>query len=112
MFDLSKIFLFFGLIKCLTQTWDYLKSSVELGSSESVYTSYATFDGTIIKKKKKDSLTELYINNSSLENDIILDPFMGSGSTGVACLNTNRNFIGIELNKDYYETAEKRLNNR
>lgn len=64
MFDISKIFLFFGLIKCLTQTWDYLQSSVELDSSESVYTSYATFDGTIMYTLKKDSLTELYINNS------------------------------------------------
>ena len=40
----------------------------------------------------------------------ILDPFMGSGSTGVACVNTNRNFIGYELQQDYFEIAEKRIN--
>ena len=39
----------------------------------------------------------------------ILDPFMGSGSTGVACVNTNRNFIGIELNDEYFKIAEKRI---
>jgi len=40
-----------------------------------------------------------------LEND----PFMGSGSTGVACINTHRNFISIELDKTYFETAKTRL---
>lgn len=49
------------------------------------------------------------ILNSSLENEIVLDPFMGSGSTGVACLNTNRHFIGIELDKKYFEIAKERL---
>lgn len=46
----------------------------------------------------------------SNENDVILDPFMGSGTTGVSCINTNRKFIGIELNKDYYNIAKTRLN--
>ena len=39
----------------------------------------------------------------------ILDPFMGSGSTGIACINTNRNFIGIEKDEKYYELAKKRI---
>lgn len=43
------------------------------------------------------------------ENDLILDPFMGSGSTGVACLNTNRKFIGIELEENYFNIAKERL---
>ena len=40
----------------------------------------------------------------------ILDPFMGSGTTGVACVNTNRNFIGIELDEKYFEIAKERIN--
>ena len=42
-------------------------------------------------------------------NGLILDPFMGSGTTGVACVNTNRNFIGIELDSGYFEIAKKRI---
>lgn len=42
-------------------------------------------------------------------NGIVLDPFMGSGSTGIACVNLNKNFIGIEIDKDYFEIAKKRI---
>lgn len=49
------------------------------------------------------------INELSDKNDIVLDCFMGSGSTGVACVNTNRDFIGIELDKNYFEIAKKRI---
>ena len=59
--------------------------------------------------QKPVELLERFIRVSSKENDLILDPFMGSGSTGVACLNTNRNFIGIELDKNYFEIASDRL---
>ena len=45
----------------------------------------------------------------SNETDIVLDPFMGSGSTGVACLQTGRKFIGIEIDAEYFETAKTRL---
>ena len=43
------------------------------------------------------------------EGGIVLDPFMGSGSTGVACINTGRSFIGIELSGEYYSTATRRV---
>jgi len=46
---------------------------------------------------------------STDENDIVLDPFMGSGTTGVACKNLNRNFIGIELDNNYFNIAKERL---
>jgi len=54
-------------------------------------------------------LPELCINFFSYENDLILDPFMGTGSTAVACKRTKRNWIGFENNKDYCETANKRV---
>lgn len=60
-------------------------------------------------QKPVDLLTFL-INKSSKTDDTILDCFMGSGSTGVACVETNRNFIGIELEPKYYEIAKKRIN--
>ena len=43
------------------------------------------------------------------EGGMVLDPFMGSGSTGVACINTNRGFIGMELDLNYYKTARRRI---
>ena len=59
-------------------------------------------------KKPTDLLTRV-ITTSSKEGDTVLDCFMGSGSTGVACVNTNRNFIGIELDADYFKIAENRI---
>ena len=61
--------------------------------------------------QKPVSLLQIFIYQSSNENEIILDPFMGSGSTGVACLNTNRKFIGIELDEKYFNIAKNRLEN-
>ena len=54
-------------------------------------------------------ITMKIIRNSSKEGDIILDPFMGSGTTGVACKNLKRDFIGIELAKDYFDMAKNRI---
>lgn len=45
----------------------------------------------------------------SFENDLVLDPFMGTGTTGLACKLTNRNFIGIENNETYFQTAQNRI---
>ena len=61
--------------------------------------------------QKPIDLIEYYIKNSTNENDTVLDMFMGSGTTGVACCNTNRDFIGIELNKEYFKIAEQRIKN-
>tara|TARA_R110002096_G_scaffold93373_1_gene210678 strand:+ start:220 stop:1164 length:945 start_codon:yes stop_codon:yes gene_type:complete len=55
-------------------------------------------------------LLEDLIKTFSNENDLVVDFTMGSGSTGVACKNTNRNFIGIELDDKYFEIAQKRIN--
>ena len=55
------------------------------------------------------NLTESMVRNCSDKGDTILDPFMGSGTTGVACINNSRNFIGIEINDSFYRIAEQRI---
>ena len=59
--------------------------------------------------QKPVELLEYLINTYSKENDVVLDFTMGSGSTGVACMNTNRKFIGIELDEKYFEIARNRI---
>lgn len=61
--------------------------------------------------QKPVALLEYLIKTYTNENDKVLDFTMGSGSTGVACQNTNRNFIGIEKDKTYFEIAKKRMAN-
>jgi len=50
-----------------------------------------------------------HILSWSNEGDTILEPFMGSGTTGVACVNLDRDFIGIEMDENYFQIAEKRI---
>ncbi len=52
---------------------------------------------------------EWLVSNAAVENATILDPFMGSGTTGVACVKTGRKFIGIELDRGYFDIAVKRI---
>lgn len=59
--------------------------------------------------QKPSELIEIILKDWSSDGDTILDPFMGSGTTGVACKNLNRSFIGIELDKEYFEIAKKRI---
>lgn len=61
--------------------------------------------------QKPVALLEYLIKTYTDENAWVLDNCMGSGSTGVAALNTNRNFIGFELNEDYFNIAKERLEN-
>ena len=61
--------------------------------------------------QKPIALMEYLIKTYTNEGDTVLDNCMGSGSTGVACVNTNRDFIGIELDKTYFDIAEKRISN-
>ena len=55
------------------------------------------------------SLMIKFIKNYTNPGDTILDPFMGSGTTGVACVQTGRNFIGVEIDEGYFKIAEKRI---
>lgn len=59
--------------------------------------------------EKPIDLMKFYVSNSSNENDVVLDPFMGSGSTAVACKELNRNFIGIEIDETYFDIAKDRI---
>lgn len=54
-------------------------------------------------------LIKILIENSSNEKDIILDPFMGIGTSAIACINLNRCFIGFELDEKYYNISCKRV---
>jgi DNA modification methylase len=55
------------------------------------------------------ALVERILNNFTKPGDLILDPFMGSGTTGIVCQRLNRHFIGIELDKKYFEIAKNRI---
>ena len=60
-------------------------------------------------QKPIELITQCILKHSG-EDDIILDGFIGSGTTAIACLNTNRNFIGFELDKEYFDMANERIN--
>lgn len=59
--------------------------------------------------QKSLELMQKIIEIHTNENDLIMDPFMGSGTTGIAAKSLNRKFIGVELNKEYFELAKKRI---
>jgi len=59
--------------------------------------------------QKPLELISFLVENFTEENNIVLDPFLGSGSTALACKQLNRRFIGFELNKEYFDIANKRL---
>tara|TARA_R100000081_G_scaffold33617_1_gene15431 strand:- start:221 stop:601 length:381 start_codon:yes stop_codon:yes gene_type:complete len=61
--------------------------------------------------QKPVRLMEYLIKTYTNEGDTVLDNTMGSGTTGVACMNIGRNFIGIESDQKYFETARTRINN-
>lgn len=87
------------------------------------YESYTNFPNDVLKfdnvfnigilhpSQKPVPLLEYLIKTYTNESDLVLDFTMGSGSTGVACVNTNRRFIGIELDEKYFNTAKKRIEN-
>lgn len=80
-----------------------------IGESKTVHKFNNIIGNKLHPTEKPVDLLEYYLLNSSELNDVVLDPFMGSGSTGVACLNTNRNFIGIELDEGYFNIAQNRI---
>lgn len=85
-------------------------------SHSKYYSKYKTYTQIRGKEKyhpsqKPVELLEELLMVSTNEQDIVLDPFMGSASTGVACLNLNRSFIGMELDEIIFNTAKGRMEN-
>ena len=80
------------------------------GKSKSNVLEYAKDNDGFHPTQKPVALLEDLVQTYSNEGDTVLDFTMGSGSTGVACVNTNRRFIGIELDDKYFEIAKQRIN--
>ena len=74
--------------------------------------SNANQNGKVHPTQKPVALLEYLIKTYTLESETVLDNCMGSGTTGIACKNLNRNFIGIELDPEYFKIAENRINER
>ena len=71
---------------------------------------FKSVNNTVHPTQKPVDLLEYLIKTYTNEGMTVLDNVMGSGSTGVACKHTNRNFIGIEQDKRFFEIAKKRIN--
>jgi DNA modification methylase len=82
-------------------TQKYPKNIIEISNASQV--------GKVHPTQKPVALMEYLIKTYTNEGETVLDFTMGSGSTGVACVNTNRDFIGIELDEGYFTIAEKRI---
>jgi DNA modification methylase len=77
-----------------------------------IYFKTAESEGNVVHPTQKPvALMEYLIKTYTNENETVLDFTMGSGTTGVACKNLNRNFIGIEKDDTYFEIAKQRINN-
>ena len=74
------------------------------------YLNFSKVERTLQPTQKPVALFEYLIKTYTNEGDLVLDNCAGSGTTGVACKNLNRNFIGIELDSEYLKIAEKRIN--
>jgi len=78
---------------------------------KSIISIYNSRRGKVHPTQKPVALMEYLIKTYTNENETVLDFTMGSGTTGVACKNTNRDFIGIEQDDNYFKIAEKRIKN-
>lgn len=88
---------------------EYIKNNIYYPKSI-LEISNAKRTGRVHPTQKPVKLMEYLIKTYTNENETVLDFTMGSGSTGVACVNTNRNFIGIEMDENYFEIANERIN--
>ena len=105
--------------------WDKLNGTNDFADCEMAWTSHKKaarmfrymWNGMLKQKpeqrfhptQKPLDLMLWIVERYTAEGDTVLDPFMGSGTTGVACARLNRNFIGIEINPQYFEIAQRRI---
>ena len=87
--------------KVYTYTHTYPKSIIEISNARQ--------KGKVHPTQKPVTLFEYLIKTYTNENDTVLDNCMGSGTTAIACINTNRKYIGFELDETYYEKSLKRI---
>ena len=99
-----------------SRSWLKDKRNTEPKEFSSTYPSYIPnyYKATVEKSvghpdEKNCELIKKFIEITTNEGDIVMDSFMGSGSTGVACKELNRNFIGMELDKEYFNIAKQRI---
>lgn len=95
-----------------TKNYGKFKSIKTVNDGSRYPTNVLTFNKvskTIHPTQKPVDLLEYLIKTYTNPNMTVLDNVMGSGSTGVACVNTNRNFIGMELDEDYFKIAKERI---
>lgn len=85
-----------------------LKSN-ETYTKNCITTSVNTEHNPIHKAVMKQEVADWFIKMFTSEGDTVCDPFMGLGTTGISCIKYNRNFIGIELNEVYFETAKNKI---
>ncbi|MCK9597905.1 MAG: site-specific DNA-methyltransferase, partial [Sphaerochaeta sp.] len=101
-FNLAQLILYYG--KDPRAGKDSYQSSVE-GHNDSV----VDIKNILHPCPKPLKFTKWLVIKGTKEGDTVLDPFMGSGTTGVACVQTGRNFIGCEIDPAYFAIAEKRI---
>lgn len=90
---------------------DYFYSSTERYPRSIQVFSTDTQNSSLHPTQKPVALCEYFIKTYTNENETVLDNCMGSGTTGVACVNTNRNFIGFESDNKYFKIAKERIDN-
>lgn len=98
-----------GVAKCSKEYEPHKKFPVSIIKGFSSKMAECNSLNRVHPTQKPVALLEYLIKTYSNEDEIILDFTMGSGSTGVACMNTNRKFIGIELDDTYFDIAERRI---
>lgn len=95
---------------CLELMKDIPDKSIDMILCDLPYgTTRCKWDSIIPFEPLWEQYSRIIKDNGANEGETVLDNCMGSGSTGVACVNTNRNFIGIELDEKYFDISERRI---